>query len=334
MDSRSRSNQSGKAFFDWDGPMPGPVTVDGRTGSFPGRYYSATAFTGVFPASIEAVKRLLPSETLFPVKLGRGSAAVAIQALRYEHVGIFVDGHHELLTPYGEIAINLLCTHGRSAPRIVPLLQLFENDSLQLGAYVLFMPVTSMQARDLGRVLFGMPKFMADMDCREEGESRVVRLEEAGMHALTLTVRAGGMARTEQARLHLYSELDGRLARTDVPTRSFGHVRLFGRPAHLQLGTHPVAKVLRDLGIGAEGRMSSSLARHQFLLPPPVRLDEPARRVEDFVGQEIQRGRYTLAYDDRMVIDLYGGFAPEAPEAEEIEVPPPTPPPTEPEIRA
>ena len=325
---------AGTGFFDYPGPVSTPVEIGGHQIGLPFHKYDGTAFMGVFPAPIEAARRLLPSPRLFPVRLGARTAAVGVMALRYDRFAVKVDGRYELVTPYGEVGVAIACTYGRPAPRVLPLLEVSDRQPLQLGFYVVYLPVTARESRDRERALLGLPMFVSDIRFREEGDRRVARLEEHGRHILTLTVREGGLAQLDRAPMHIYTERDGRLARIDMPLRGYAHRRILGQPATLELGDHPVAEVLRDVGVSTVGTMSRSFKRLQMVVPAPVVLDDPAERVESYMGSDLERGRYTLAYDDRMVIDLYGELPPVERMGAPVEAPPANVPSTEPEIRA
>lgn len=78
------------------------------------------------------------------------------------------------------------------------------------------MPVTSRQARDGGRQLFGFPKILADMDFTEGSGIRQVRLSEADQEILTLTVRPAGRVTLDRKPFTSYTALEGQLLKTRV----------------------------------------------------------------------------------------------------------------------
>ncbi|HYB39739.1 MAG TPA: acetoacetate decarboxylase family protein [Mycobacterium sp.] len=136
-------------------------------------------------ASYDAVRDVLPSSDLHPVRWFDGRAAVLIAAMRYHEVSVrHADGTPDLLAPYGEVLIAALVTRRplqRGLPLLLPTMQ-------GLGGFVLDLPVTTAEACDLGRKLFGLPKFVADMDFREEPTQRQVKISEGDAEIMTLRV--------------------------------------------------------------------------------------------------------------------------------------------------
>ena len=117
----------------------------------------------------------------------------------------------------------------------------------KLRAFVLHLPVTTIEARDSGIAGWGFPKFVADMDFTDAPGSRRVVLSEGGSPILTLTVRPRGPVLAERRPIVSYTVLQGELLETVVPVLGHMQARLGG--GEMLLGDHEVAQRLRRLQI-------------------------------------------------------------------------------------
>lgn len=285
-----------RSVHDWQGPTP-EVAVRGRAFRLPIHYHDTDLFQSVHTASYEAVAAELPGD-LRPARWIDGRAMLAVLCFRYRDVTVVTtDGSTGRFDPYGEIAVNAVVTRGPAA-RLMPLL------GRQMRGFVLHLPVTTREAHDAGRQLWGFPKFVADMDFAEEGQVRGVELSENGRHILTVTVRPGGPVLADHRPLIAYTTLGGQLLETVVPAA--GHVRF--RPGReggrLDLGEHPVADHLRRLGISAEPVAVFSYLDHRSVLPAGVPIG-PARDYTGYSGDEREFGRFTVSYPGTAPLDQY-----------------------------
>lgn len=297
---RPRRRRGDADFYTWTGRRP-VIEIDGQRLIGPAFYHPFETFRSVHLASYDAVRDVLPSSDLHPVRWFDGRAAVLIAAMRYHEVSVgHPDGTPDLLAPYGEVMLAALVTR-RPTPRGLPLLMPTMH---HLGGFVLDLPVTTAEAYDLGRKVFGLPKFVADMDFREEPTLRQVKISEDDAEILTLTVRPGGPITTDHAPVTLYSSLNGDLLETSV--RFLGHRQTaLGRHAgELSLGAHPVADRLRGFSVSAEPLVVYNYLDARLILP----LGNPvgtARGYPGYVGRDHLRGRFTVEYPGTDPIDQY-----------------------------
>lgn len=291
-------------FFEWPDTLQGPYPILGGRWCLPAIYHQNHAFMTVFPASLEKVRESLPSSDLFPVELPGGHGAVAIAALRYTNAFV-MDENRKLrrLEPYGEIAVAPLCTLGRHAPRLVPLLGLRRPAHWELGMFVAHLPVTTREANQAGREIWNFPKFVADMDFEEGSRHRAVHLAEDERHIFTLTIGRGGQALIDRTPAVLYTAKDGQLLRTVMPVLAAGHRRVTSR-GQLELGEHPVADYLRGLEVATRPIMSVSYLSHNTRLPAPEVI-AAAQTYEGWRGSDRERGRFTVTYYGGDPIDLH-----------------------------
>lgn len=284
-------------FYDWQGERT-EVAVGDWHGRLPAFYHDNDVFTSVHTAAYDAVAAALPSNLISPVRWTDGRALVAVTAFRYHAVTsgeVGVDPH--TIAPYGEIAITAMATLG-SAPPVLPLLR------SRLGGFVLHLPVTTREARDAGVVVYGFPKFVADMDFREEPGRRQVRLAEGDSPILTLTVRPRGPVLADRRPLVAYTALHGELVETVVPVQAHMQVRFGASAGELHLGEHEVAESLRRLDIRPTALCAFSYLDHRSILPAG-RVVGPAGDYHGYAGSEREFGRFTVSYPDTGPIDQY-----------------------------
>jgi hypothetical protein len=286
-----------EGFFDWTGPSEEGVDVGSARVDVPIMYYRDDSFMGIFDAAYRPVRALLPSRNLHPVILPNGRAMVAVFAFNYLETSI---------GPYGEIAIALPCTFGQQAPPLLPLA--LEARFPGWGAFVLHLPVTSLTARDGGRVIYGYAKFVADMDFQKRPAYQRVRMEEEGRHILTLTVQQRGLPLKDNRPLITYSVRDGELLKTTVPSRSVYQVGLTPGSGTLELGDHPITAQLRDLDVSTTAFLTKNYLTRCSILPAGEALEPADRPHIGHVGQDREYGRLTVSYDDKgETIDLNAG---------------------------
>lgn len=209
-------------WYAWSGPRD-VVAVRGHELKGPAFYHAAASVESVHRADAAAVRSVLPSDELLPVRWFDGRAAVYVSGLRYQDVtAAHADGRPWVLRPYGEFMAAVLVAR-RPVPRGLSVLR---PDAFGVGAFVLSLPVTTVEALTLGRDLFGLPKFVADLDFQDEPASQVVTVAEDGRQVLALEVRPRGTARTYCATNVLYSSLRSELLETRVAVLGHRRVRL------------------------------------------------------------------------------------------------------------
>lgn len=282
-------------FFDWTGPSAQGVDVGSDQVDLPVMYYNDNCFLGIFGAAYEQVLTLLPSSELYPVTLFGRRATVAVMAFNYFETSI---------GPYGEVAIAIPCTFGRPAPALLPLV--LEGRLPGWGGFVIHLPVTSRVALDGGRIIYGYPKFIADMDFQRRPAYQSVRLSEGGHHILTLTVQQRGLPLRDNRPLITYSVRDRELLKTTVPCRAVYHLGFQPGTGVLELGDHEIAGQLRNLDISTTAALTKNYLSRSGILPAGESLGPASRPHVGYSGEDRDFGRLTLTYDDAgETIDLY-----------------------------
>ncbi|HEU4672589.1 MAG TPA: acetoacetate decarboxylase family protein, partial [Candidatus Limnocylindrales bacterium] len=214
--ARGRQERAAAAFYRPTG-TPQRVVVDGREFWLPMIIHRMDGFGSLHPASMAAARELLPSDALEPVRLPDGRAAVMVTAFRYYELTDSGPARTESAEPpYAEVAVTILATVGGRAPLLS--LALMGAQLTPMAGYVPHMAVTHRLARDGGRDVWGVPKFVADVDFVDDVTLREVRLAEGERHILTLTVRPTGRLRLSTQPSVMYTVLDGRLIETRMPS--------------------------------------------------------------------------------------------------------------------
>ena len=280
----------GQDFYHWPGARP-RVRVGDRVVEGPANYHQFDMFKSFHLAPFDPVAALVPTNELLPARWVDGRAVVMVAAMRYHEVGLRDGDDKPLrLAPYGEVMIGpLVCR--RPWPRGLPTLLPART---RTGVFVLDLPVTTAQARDLGRAVWNFPKYVADMDFREEPGLREVNLAEGDHDVLRLDVRPRGRVRADNAPAYLYSAKDGELVETRM--RFAGHLqRHWGRGGGRLTwsGSHPTARRLNELQVSSDPVLTLSYLDARAVLPA----GEPIGVAYDYDGhrgRETPHGRFTL----------------------------------------
>lgn len=237
-----------------------------------------------FAAALDRVRAALPSERLHPVRLGSRRAAVAVAAFNYLETTI---------GPYGEVGVVVPVVYGRRPPPLLPAL--LESTYPGFGLFVLHLPVTTRVARDAGRGAWGYPKFLADMRFEITPDYQQCQLSEAGEHLLTLRVARGGWFRRDRRPIVTYSVRDRELVRTVIPQRGTWRGRIGGGVSALELGSHPLAQSIRELGLSARPLLSRYYVERSAVLPAGEVVETGLTPYGGYLGGE-QEGVLTVAY--------------------------------------
>ena len=301
---RAADMRTAARFYERVGATTEPTDIGTFYGGFPGIWHRSDASETMHSASLEAVREMLPSSDLHPVRLPGERAIIYVSSLRHD---IFsangVDGLAML--PYGEVLVGALVTR-RPAPPILPLIAPAAS-GMAAGAFVLHLPVTHRAARDAGRGL-GYPKFTADMVLEDSIETVRMDLSEGGHRILTHTVRPAGQATVVGKPVTLYSSHEGQLLEQRVPR--FGlYRRRWGRSGgQLDLGDHQVSEELRALEIDPQPFMAGYWTATRLSMPGPHPVGS-AKPYLGFIGDERDLGCYIVKYPGTAPIDQYAPYA-------------------------
>lgn len=245
-----------EGFF--DGLEKTEVRITGGTVELPILYREATCITGVFTVPAAAVKELLPSPDLVPLLIWPGRALLGFSAFSYRDTSI---------GPYNEFAIGIPVRY-KPSRNDWPMPALRMAATLSFDIFIWKLPVTSEVALNAGIDIWGYPKFLADIDFEDKADAVSCRVAAEGKHILTFSVRKMDAKMKTYLDLNSYTVKDGNILWTPVRGISTGLGRSF-KPGtvHLELGDHPLAAQIGDLGISKRSATSLYIPNLQTILP-------------------------------------------------------------------
>lgn len=295
----------------------GPRQYGAAYGGSPILYHRSRSTSTFHRASYEAVRDILPADDLYPVRMPGGDAVISISGMQHEEITANgVEGLAAL--PYGEVLVAAAVTR-RPAPPFLPLVAPTWS-GIAAGFFVLHLPVTTRVARDAGRLIWGYPKFVADMEFEESVEASRVQLSEGGHDILTLSARPMGRPTIEQGRWVLYSVLGAELIEESMPIHGVTQYGRLGRLGHLQLGTHQVADELRALSISPHPFLAARMVAGRFAMTPGRPIGA-AKQYLGYIGAERDFGRYVVRYPHTAPIDRYATTSGDLAAVSEAKVP-------------
>jgi hypothetical protein len=303
----ARRALSGRApdFYDLPLEHSEPKQYGVAYGGMPIVLHRVESFEAFFLADVEAIRAVLPSPDLHPVVMPGGRGVAFVGAIQYgDFTAEGVDGFAG--PPYGEVMIGVPVTR-RPAPPFLPLI-VRPASPIGAGWFVLHLPVTTRVARDGGRLGWGLPKFVADMEFADSASERSVVLSEGGHEILRFTARPTGRPSTVRESNLLYSVLGTDLIETKVPSVGIRRVRWGARGGSLELGDHQVADELRNLGIAAEPWLTADHVAQRMAFALGKRIG-PAKQYLGYIGEDRDLGRYITKYPNTSPIDRYGPIA-------------------------
>lgn len=223
-------------------------TIAGETVGMPVEIRSATTWMASFVLPTDAVQRMIYDSGFRVATTAPGRAMVNLAVVRY------TDGD---LGPYHELAVTAMIEPPDPGP-----------DVSRVGAFIHQLPVNQPFTLAAGREIWGFPKWMARIDIDDGRNRTICTLYDDDAFVLSLAIARGVPAPVRNAAVDAYSCLDGVRRRTKWQLDAAG---ARGRPggARLELGDHPLAKELRDLGLPRRAVFTGSVARVRMRFGPP-----------------------------------------------------------------
>lgn len=181
-----------------------------------------------FLAPLDLVARRLPSSQFRPVEYAPGKCVVT--------VGSFEVRRARSILPYNEIGVE------------VPVIFTGDDGTETQGGYVFWLPVTKEESRWGGVAIYGLPKFLADIQFIDQDGWRTTVLREGGKEILRLEVPELPTSPVTEDRYYL-STIGPTILRTLMRFTGSGGQRRDGCCARLHLGDHPISQQLRELSL-------------------------------------------------------------------------------------
>jgi hypothetical protein len=206
--------------------------IQGRNVTLPVVVRRATNASAMYAVPSEGLRALLPDGSFELVEIGEGRAQLILGLIDY------VDND---LGDYNEVAV--IC-----------FVRPAGGPADAAGSYIYSLPVNQAFTCEAGCRIWGFPKSVERIDYDYADDSVCGRLEMDGRHVLTLTLPRGGKPADAGAvqEGYTYTYIEGVAHRTPMTTGGGAVLNPPGPAAALELGDHPLAEVLRGLGLPAQ----------------------------------------------------------------------------------
>lgn len=222
----------------FDGIAHAEIPWGQRTIHVPVFYYDVMTMSAQFMAPLESIRALLPSRRMHPLRITPWHGVVNISTFAYRDCD---------LGPYDEVSIGIPFSLDRRSPLFTGILRKGPDEP---KVYVHHLPVTTEIARDAGVEFAAFPKFLASITFEEEGDWLCCRLDQGNRQIFTLACRTGEAFPVPRYRMHPFTIRGDRMLRLEF-VLSERQQAASSNPAdvRLDLGDHPIAQELRELGI-------------------------------------------------------------------------------------
>lgn len=217
------------------------VAITGGTCAVPIVYRDVYAVAGIFLAPTLKLRDLLPTSKLVPAEVFPGKGLLAIMAFDYRDTSI---------GPYKELAIAVPARYRpKLNPPLVPAMRMAA--SLSYEAFVWQLPVTTEIALHAGIDIWGYPKFLGEIEFKEDERYVICSLSEKGDHILTLKVKKSLPKLKTYFDLNTFTVKGRELLFTAIKgvSTSLGRSFLPGT-AELTLGEHNLSRKIREIAPG------------------------------------------------------------------------------------
>lgn len=241
---------------------PREYLIQGRTVSMPCIVRDACSATATWLVPAAAGQALLPGPELEVAEVLPGRGLLSISCIDYRDND---------LGDYNEVSIALFVRE-RGTPRGVPYAgSAIDMMRGKLPTHILHLPVNQSFTCEAGRVIWGFPKTVDEIDFDTGGDRARCTWSRDGQEVLRVSMPIGGTRDFPEQILRTYSYIDGVLHKTDF-TSSAKNLGVKLRGAHLELGAHPIADQLRSLGLPKPALMSMWMGKMRGRFEPAHRV--------------------------------------------------------------
>lgn len=263
-------------------------------------------------ASFEAVRAMLPSPELHPLRLPNGRAMMGVALAQKRAATATTATGSAPMPPYAEVMVTAIVTRrplSRAAAAVVLGGTVLGLAPVRLGGIPLAFPMTSAYWAAAVRSSMGLPAFVADFELDLAGDPWRISVSEDGRTILSLTLRTGGRLGVDRMTQATYGVSDGRLTAAMMDTVFVRRRRLNGAAA-LEIGSgHSVAERLRELELSPIGMGSWTNLDGRAVLHAPVTLPVPASPLPCHPGRDVPLGQYRVRYPGTDWMDWYAASA-------------------------
>lgn len=250
----------------FEGVRQADIDVQGDIVKLPIFYYDGESMTGVFPAKLGGLRKLLPDKRLSPALLAPGVGVVTITCFEYRDSDVGT---------YNELAVGIALNYPHHRLNLPGRALLGGVLRGQMDGYVHHLPVTTELALKAGRELWNYPKFVASIDFEQDEHTRTCRLAEGAEHILTMRGPRIQSHRTEQSQLFTHVFQDGQPQRGEFKllAQNSGQTIKPGA-AQLELGhQHPISKELAGVLLSTKSLAAAYTPSMQGILFGPENIN-------------------------------------------------------------
>lgn len=140
----------------------------------------------------------------------------------------------------------------------------------RLPTHILHLPVNQSFTCEAGRVIWGFPKTLDEIDFDTSGDRARCIWNRDGQNILKISMPLGGGRALPEQELSTYSYIRGELHRTRFVSRA-EHLGVRMGKVSLALGAHPIADDLRSLGLPKPALMSMWMDKMRARFEAPER---------------------------------------------------------------
>jgi hypothetical protein len=237
--------------------------IEGESLGFPSLYPDGSSAVGLFMASSSGAQELIRDSGFEVAELLPGRAAFSLACVTYRESDCGI---------YNEISLAFFVKPKHGRPNRIPYLGTWLDIARgDAATYVWKLPVTSKLANDAGVLMWGFPKTIEEIEFERIDGRAVFTLRMGGREVLSYSVEASGHRHLPRSASAVYTLYEG------APQVSFlesecHEVAARAGGGRLELGDHPVADTLRDLGISRRPVVSTWMGRTSFWVGPPQKL--------------------------------------------------------------
>ncbi len=225
--------------------------IQGRTVTLPCVVRDACAATAAWVVPSSAARALLPGAELEVAEIAPGRGILSIACIEYRDND---------LGDYNEVSVALFVRKRggtRSLPYVGTLYDLMRG---RLPTHILHLPVDQAFTCEAGRVIWGFPKTLDEIELDTAGGRARCLWNRDGQTVLRISLPQGGNRKLPEQTLRTFSYIDGALHVTRFASGATGFgVRLGG--VEIELGAHPIADELRSLGLPKPALMTTWMGK-------------------------------------------------------------------------
>ena len=219
---------------------PVSYEIQGKTVTLPAVVRDASSGSVMYLGDIEAARRIIP-DSFEPVEAAPGRTQVTL---------VIIDYRDNDLGDYDEVGV-------------VFFVRPSGDEDAEVGSYIHALPVNQSFTCEAGCRIWGFPKTVEEITFQYAGASATCSLSMDGRHVLTMTVPRGGAGETPDTEALGYTMIEGVPHRNVFLRGGTGEqTKPGGDGVVLELGDHPLADALRDLGLEQATPVLSAWTEH------------------------------------------------------------------------